>query len=333
MSTATDATELAARSPALPFAFSALRDLPQIAVVAAFCAEPATRDFALVNLGVQALMFALGACLPAYRTGVMAFTDCVWPPGLLVIGVLALLFGDPGSALLVAIAGVYILMGLRGIAMAIYFVRITAFPHEDIPRYHYRRVVWRREGYKSDTVPMIHEILQQGLVNSSVLAAPAMLAVAERHAGIGPVVVAGAVLWAASWTLESLADVQKARFAKRCASEGSRRTCDVGLWRYSRHPNYFFEWLAWHGLILMALPSLIRLAGDFALLPWLGFAAGLGGISAGMYYVLIYLTGAIPAEYWSVQRRSGYRDYQQRVNRFFPGPSRRPDKARGPRHA
>ena len=98
-----------------------------------------------------------------------------------------------------------------------------------------------------------------------------------------------------------------------------RRTCDVGLWRYSRHPNYFFEWLAWHGLILVALPSLIRLADDFALLPWLGFAAALVGISSGMYYVLVHYTGAIPAEHFSVQHRPDYPDYQRRVNRFFPG--------------
>src|SRR2546421_1303069 len=105
-------------SAARRFASAAGRDLPLVAMLAAFVVEPSTRDFALVNLAVQAQMFVFGACLPAYRTRVMAFTDCVWPCGVLAIGVQALLFGDPGSALLVAIAGVYVLMGLRGVAVA-----------------------------------------------------------------------------------------------------------------------------------------------------------------------------------------------------------------------
>ena len=97
---------------------------------------------------------------------------------------------------------------------------------------------------------------------------------------------------------------------------------DKGLWRYSRHPNYFFQWLQWHGVILVVLPSLIRLAGDMAPLPWLGFAVAPLMISAGMYYVVVHYTGAIPVEHFSVQHRPGYRDYQRRVNRFLPGPSR-----------
>ena len=59
------------------FANAVLGDLPLLAMLAAFVAEPSTCDFALVNLLVQATMFGLGACLPAYRTSVMAFADCV----------------------------------------------------------------------------------------------------------------------------------------------------------------------------------------------------------------------------------------------------------------
>lgn len=311
------------RERARPLAGAAARDLPMLVVLAAFLVEPSTREFAIVNLLVQAVGFGLGACLPAYRTGVMAFTDIVWPWGLAAIGVQALLFGDARSSLLVVVAGIYVLMGLRGGLIGIHVTLTTEFPREDMPRYHYRRLMWQREGYRSQTVPMVHEILQQALANSAVLAGPAMLAVADSSGSVGPVVAAGALLWAVSWVLESLADVQKDRFARRCARERVTRTCDVGLWRFSRHPNYFFEWLAWHGLILVALPSLIRLAGELALLPWLGFAAALAGISGGMYYVLVHLTGAVPAEHFSVQRRPDYRDYQRRVNRFFPGASRR----------
>jgi steroid 5-alpha reductase family enzyme len=311
------------RERARPFASAAARDLPMLVVLAAFLAEPSTREFALVNLLVQAVGFGLGACLPAYRTRVMAITDAVWPCGLAAIGVLALLFGDTGSPQLLVVAGIYLAMGLRGVVGGIYWTLTTAFPREELPRYRYRRLVWQREGHRSETAPMLHEILDQGLANSTVLAAPAMLAVADGHDALGAVAIAGALVWAVSWVLESVADLQKDLFARRCAQEGRARTCEVGLWRYSRHPNYFFEWLAWNGLIVAALPSLVRLADDFAVVPWLGFAAALAGTSAGMYYVLVHHTGAIPAEHFSAQRRPGYRDYQRRVNRFVPGPRRR----------
>jgi steroid 5-alpha reductase family enzyme len=309
------------RTPARRLASAASLDLPMIAMFAAFVAEPATRDFALVNLLVQGVLFVFGACLPAHRTRLMAFVDGIWPWGLVALGVQALLFGDSGSPVLLVVVAIYLAMGLRGGLWAV-VVAFTTRRREDLPRYRYRRLLWEREGYRSKTVPMQHEILQQAFCNVSFLAAPAMLAVADRHAEIGPVVLAGLALWFVSWVLESVADVQKSRFAKRTADTDPDATCEVGLWRYSRHPNYFFQWLQWHGLILVALPTLIAVAGDVAALAWAGFAAALVAISAGMYYVVVHYTGAIPAEYFSVQHRPGYRDYQRRVRRFVPGPSR-----------
>jgi steroid 5-alpha reductase family enzyme len=314
-------TELAGRSAprttVLRLAAAGAWDLPLIAVFAAFVAEPAMRDFALVNLAVQALGFVFGACLPAYRTRIMAWVDGTWPWGLALIGVQALLFGDLGSSAVLFVAGIYLAIGLRGGVWAL-VVAVTDFPREDLPRYRYRRLVWRREGYRSETVPMLHEILQQGLLNVSVLATPAMLVVAAPEA-VGPVAIAGVLVWAFSFALESLADLEKARYVRHSAGGTATRTCDAGLWRYSRHPNYFFQWLQWQGVILVALPSLIELGGDVAPLLWVVFAAALLGISGLMYYVVVHYTGAIPAEHFSVQHRLDYRDYQQRVNRFFPG--------------
>jgi steroid 5-alpha reductase family enzyme len=297
------------------------RDLGALGIFAAFVAEPSTRDFALVNLFVQVVLFVLGACLFAHRTRVMAVVDCAWSWGLAAIGVQALLRGHPGSPVLLIVASIYIVMGAR-MGIHTLFITVTDFPRQDLPRYRYRRVLWRREGYRSETLPMLHDILMQGLGNASLLATPAMLAVADRNAPIGLCVLAGALLWAVSWPLESIADLQKTWFGRRYAGGGATRTCDLGLWRYSRHPNYFFQWLQWQGLVVVGLPSLISLAGRMAALPWVGFAAGLLSIPVGMYYVLVYFTGAVPAEHFSVQHRSDYCEYQRSVNRFFPGPNR-----------
>lgn len=293
------------------------RDLPPLVVLAVLAAEPATRDFALANLVVQAVVIVCGACLPAWRTGVMAVVDGAWPWGLALIGVQTLVFGDVGEPVTVVVAVSYLAVGLRGGLWAA-VVAATDFPRDDLPRYRYRRLVWRQEGYRSETLPMLHEILQQGLLNMSILATPAMLVVAAPVA-VGVATVAGALLWAVSFALESLADVQKARFARRQAATAETGTCEAGLWARSRHPNYFFQWLQWHGLILVALPSLLRLGDDVGPLAWSVLAVALLGISALMYWVLVHYTGAIPAEHFSVQRRPGYRDYQRRVNRFVPG--------------
>jgi steroid 5-alpha reductase family enzyme len=96
----------------------------------------------------------------------------------------------------------------------------------------------------------------------------------------------------------------------------------VGLWRYSRHPNYFGEWMVWNGLILMALPSLVSLYRTESMPVAILVTAGLLFVTRIMYVTLVYLTGAKPSEFYSVQKRPEYADYQRRTNIFFPGPVR-----------
>jgi steroid 5-alpha reductase family enzyme len=100
------------------------------------------------------------------------------------------------------------------------------------------------------------------------------------------------------------------------------QVCDVGLWKYSRHPNYFFEWMVWNGLIVAAIPSWIALRSQETFVIWSLLGLGLLLASVFMYRTLVHLTGVIPSEYYSEQKRPDYKAYQQRTNRFFPGPRR-----------
>ncbi len=298
-------------------------DIPNAAILLALVLEPATRDFALVNLGVQLVLFVLVACIPAYRTKIMGAVDVAWPWGLVAVGVLTLVFSDTGSALTIAVAAAYVVVGGR---MGIWGFRLIwggGVLSEDLPRYRYQRRRWQHAGYRSETFPMQHEILGQGFANAAILALPAMLVVARDGAGLGAVEIAALCVFAVCWALESVADSQKARFGARSRREGVKRTCDVGLWRYSRHPNYFFQWMQWNALIVVALPSLIDLYGEIGTGAWIVEAVGLVGISAVMYHVLTTYTGAKPAEHFSRRSRPDYAAYQASTNRFFPGPSRR----------
>jgi steroid 5-alpha reductase family enzyme len=106
---------------------------------------------------------------------------------------------------------------------------------------------------------------------------------------------------------EALADAQLKRFRDNPANSG--RVCDAGLWRGSRHPNYFFEWFGW-----LAYP-VVGLSADC---PW-GFATLLAPIF--MYWILVHVTGIPPLEQQMLRSRGErYRDYQLRTSRFFPLP-------------
>jgi steroid 5-alpha reductase family enzyme len=106
---------------------------------------------------------------------------------------------------------------------------------------------------------------------------------------------------------ESLADRQMRAFKSNPANEGN--VCDKGLWGWSRHPNYFFEWLLWMGLPIIAVQPLRTLT-------WLSLAAPLV-----MFVLLRWVTG-VPALEAAMLRTKGeaYRRYQRRVSAFIPRP-------------
>jgi steroid 5-alpha reductase family enzyme len=102
---------------------------------------------------------------------------------------------------------------------------------------------------------------------------------------------------------ESAADWQLARFKATPGHAG--RICQAGVWNYSRHPNYFFEWLVWCGFALVALAA-----------PW----GWLGLLSpALMLYTLLRVTGIPATEAAALARRGdAYREYQRTTSAFVP---------------
>jgi steroid 5-alpha reductase family enzyme len=124
-------------------------------------------------------------------------------------------------------------------------------------------------------------------------------------APLGPLDLAGAALALFGIAFESVADAQLARF--KAAPGNSGRVMDEGLWRYTRHPNYFGECCVWWGMYFIALG-----AGAW----WTIFAPLM------MTLLLVKGTGAGLLERDIGERRPAYRDYIARTNAFIPGPRR-----------
>lgn len=275
-------------------------------------------ELLLINGALQMTLFILVACIPFLRTGRMSYVDIAWPFGVALIGALILVMGDGNLLRKALVGGVYLMIGLRMGIGAVTMARTTGVIFKtEFPRYVYRRMVMEESGEKHMKFHMLAEIMAQGFANMTVLALPGFMLATNGSESISVWELVGISLWLIAYLTESTADVQKLRFIAN-NKDNKLAVCNVGLWRYSRHPNYFSEWLVWTGLVVAAVPSWLALSTVVATPLWLVLGVGALFASVMMYITLVYLTGAIPAEYYSVRKRPEYKAYQQSTNRFFP---------------
>jgi len=142
-----------------------------------------------------------------------------------------------------------------------------------------------------------------------VISLPLQLACAA-HAPerLGALDALGVLLWLVGMAFETVGDVQLAQFRADPANAG--RVLDTGLWRYTRHPNYFGDCLVWWGFFALAAGSP---GGIFALIsPLL------------MTVLLRRVSGVTLLERGLARRKPGWAEYAARTNAFVPGPPRRP---------
>lgn len=279
-------------------------------------------EVSLVNGLLQLLLFTFVVCIPAWRTGRMSYVDIGWPWGLVVIGLVTLALAEGHWLRVLLVSGVYLFMGGR---MGWGAIKLWRQGHlaQELPRYKYQYRRWERAGIKDHRLVMQVEVLAQGMANASFLAFPALIIAANPSAEVSIFEVFGLIMWVLAFGIESVSDIQKDRFIRDMNKAGEKnRVCNVGLWRYSRHPNYFAEWMVWNALLVAAIPSLWALTSEEPLWLSVSLAAGLLFVSRMMYVTLVFYTGAKPAEFYSVQKRPEYKRYQQTTNRFFIGPQK-----------
>lgn len=243
-------------------------------------------------LGWLTMVVAMSALfLVQRRTKNAGIVDFGWSAG---IGVLAVLFcilgeGNELRRLVVALFGVFWSVRL---ASHIFFHRVWRQPEEG--RYATLRGKWRQSGFF-----IFFQV--QGLL--SVFFALPFLIVSADVSGWGVLDLLGVAVWLVSVGGEFMADRQLERF--RQAPENRGHVCRLGLWRYSRHPNYFFEWLHWWAYVLFAVGAPFW---------WVAVLCPLV-----MLFFLFKITGIPPTEAQALKSRGDeYREYQRTTSVFFP---------------
>ena len=250
----------------------------------------------LLGLGALVMLaLVLTAWVQMQRTGNAAWVDVAWGVGM---GALALLFAVLGRGWRPRRELVGLLGGLWGLRLGLHLAVRTAAEGREDARYTRLRQAW------GGNMPLkfLAFFLFQGLLDLA-LAWPFLAACLDTQARLPGVAWAGAALWALALGGEALADAQLRRF--KAGPAGREGVCDQGLWRLSRHPNYFFQWLAWVGSFLLALP---------APLGWTAAASPLL-----ILFLLLRVTG-IPAteEQALASRGAAYARYQRATSPFIP---------------
>jgi steroid 5-alpha reductase family enzyme len=197
---------------------------------------------------------------------------------------------------------IVILVSIWALRMTVYLVHRN-WGHGEDPRYTRLRS-WVPEGWPFYWLSLRKVFLLQGVV-VWVLTLPQQIAmVTGDTSSFGPWAIAGLALWGVGFFFETVGDWQLSRFKGDPAKRGT--VLNTGLWRYTRHPNYFGELAQWWGLFLIALEA-----------PW----AWCGIIGPILYsHLVINVTGQATLDKKLGREKPGYADYVRRTSGLIPRP-------------
>ncbi len=249
-------------------------------------------------------LIALGAILAvgslAWVVSVLirnvSFVDSLWSLFFLLAAAIYFVFEAAPGARAWLVLGLVVIWSLR------LSLHITIRNWGEGEDYRYQAIRANNEpGFAVKSLYIVFGL--QGLL-AWIVSAPLLSAISGASA-VTALDLAALVLWTTGVFFEAVGDYQLARFKRDPANKG--RVMDRGLWRYTRHPNYFGDFCVWWAFYLFALAT-----GAW----WTIFAPLL------MTFLLLRVSGVAMLERTITERRPEYADYIARTNAFFPGPSR-----------
>ena len=226
-----------------------------------------------------------------------SIVDIVWGAGFVLVGWVAFAVGDGLQARRLLLALMVTVWGAR---LALYLLWRNAGHGED-----YRYVAMRKKAgdrFALQSLWMVFGL--QGVIMWTVSLPLQVGSVPTSPDSLGPVEALGVALWAVGLCFEAVGDWQLARFKADPANAG--QVMDRGLWRYTRHPNYFGDFCVWWGIWLVAAATGI------------GIVSIVGPLVMSVF--LMRVSGVPMLERTIARRRPGYDEYARRTNAFFPGP-------------
>jgi steroid 5-alpha reductase family enzyme len=242
----------------------------------------------LIAAVAMAAVFALQV-----RTRNAGFVDVAWAA---LLGIAALYYGLVAEGAFLPRLLVALLAATWGFRLALHLLHRVLNERED-GRYAFLREHWGGHQGK------FFAFFQAQALAVALFSLPFLVAANNPQEELSLWMVLGVLIWATSLVGESIADLQLARFRTNPRNRGS--TCRDGLWRYSRHPNYFFEWLHWFAYVCLALGA-----------PY-GWLALIG--PALMLVSLCWVSGIPFVEAQSLRSRGDdYREYQRTTSMLIP---------------
>ncbi len=247
----------------------------------------------VVGTGIAVVAFA-AVWVVSYRIKNYGYLDVIWS---LSVAVLAPVYAWLGSGDLTRRIVFALIGAVWSLRLGLYvLVRVSRLHPREDARYRTLRERWHTPG----RFLLFFEL--QALI-AVLFSLPFLLASLNARPGLGVLEWCGLTLALCATAGEALADWQAQRFKRDPANQ--RAVVDVGLWRYSRHPNYFFESVVWWGFFLAALDSPYG---------WVTVVCPLL-----MLYILLEVTGVKLTEKHSLESRGeAYRAYQRKTSRFIP---------------
>jgi len=251
---------------------------------------------AMTSATTLAAMLALWLVSLAIKN--VAIVDVFWGLGYVLIAAVAAACNGPLTTrmgLLLAMTSVW------GVRLAAYLLWRNWGKGED-RRYAEMR---KHHGERFGWVSLVTVFMLQGTLLVWIALPLEVAAVAKSSAPLGLLDGLGALLWLIGMTFETVGDLQMAKFQSEPANQ--ERVMDQGLWRYTRHPNYFGDFCVWWGLYMTAAAG----------------GAALTILSpATMSFLLLRVSGVALLEKSIGERRPDYAEYRKRTSSFFPLPPR-----------
>lgn len=265
-------------------------------------ANDGSHSLLTLGIGLATVVLFMAACMAlSVRMQKLTVVDTAWPLGFVLVAVVSVFVTNAGDGMPAPQLLLLVLVALWGLRLAAYLHHRNSGKDED-PRY---AELADADGRSFAQVALKRVFLPQGIA-MFLVATPVMVGM-NNLGVVGWLGWLGVLVWAVGLFFEAVGDWQLAQFKKDPDNQG--KIMDQGLWRYTRHPNYFGDACVWTGIWLVAASS------------WAGVATVLSPIAMTIF--LTKVTGAANNEKGMRKSKPGYDDYVRRTSGFIPLPPKK----------